>query len=157
MARSPLSETIYRVQGMITYVRENLSTDEFMLFLDLLVPEPEQETPKTPAKKKRKSSKSRRASGMAEQLNKTLHQQRQEAADLNLCVHRFPNGAICNEPESDAIHTDAAYGRFHPFVPDARAALPQSETNDAESGGGVSSGTQPDDVGPVAHEANGRD
>lgn len=51
MARSPLTPTIQRVQGMITYVQENLSTDEFNLFLDLLVPEPEPE--QTPVKAKR--------------------------------------------------------------------------------------------------------
>lgn len=48
--RSPLTETIQRVNGMISYVRENLSTDEYMLFLDLLAPEPEPEV--KPAKKK---------------------------------------------------------------------------------------------------------
>ena|SRR5688572_25677287 len=72
--RSPLTETIFKVQGMITHVRENLSTDEFMLFLDLLVPQPE--VVKTPTKKKRKSSgKSQRASNMATTLGKNRQSQ----------------------------------------------------------------------------------
>lgn len=76
--RSPLTETINRVQGMITYVRENLSTDEYMLFLDLLVPE--LEAVKTPATKKRKpraGGKSPRASNMAETLKERREAQRQ--------------------------------------------------------------------------------
>lgn len=54
--RSPLTETIYKVQEMITYVRDNLSTDEYMLFLDLLVPEPEvvRSVKKKPAAQSRK-------------------------------------------------------------------------------------------------------
>ena len=54
MARSPLTEPVQRVQGMITYVQENLSTDEFNLFLDLLVPEPEQAPTKAKRGRKKK-------------------------------------------------------------------------------------------------------
>src|SRR6185436_13046600 len=50
MPRSPLTETINKVNGMVHYVQENLSADEYMLFLDLCVPEPEPEA--KPVKKK---------------------------------------------------------------------------------------------------------
>lgn len=77
--RSPLTETIFKVQGMITYVRENLSTDEFMLFLDLLVPERQPET--KPVKKTRKKrGKSQRASGMAAAIGDSLQRSRAATA-----------------------------------------------------------------------------
>ncbi len=58
MPRSPLTETIQRVEGMIAYVQENLSSDEFNLFLDLLVPEPpEVEVKKTRKKRQVKTEK----------------------------------------------------------------------------------------------------
>lgn len=41
MPRSELTLTIKRVEGMITYVRENLDEGEYDLFLDLILPEPE--------------------------------------------------------------------------------------------------------------------
>lgn len=73
MPRSPLTETIARVQGMISYVRENLNPGEYDLFLDILVPEPVVEAAR-PAKKKRKPrAGSKRAASLAEHLKTAGH------------------------------------------------------------------------------------
>jgi hypothetical protein len=114
MARSPLTETIYKVQGMITYVRENLSTDEFMLFLDLLVPEPEPEPEAVkPAKKKRKPrGKSQRASGMATQLNTRLTARERVRDEGVACAKCDYNG------DHNIHHLETTVG-YHEFQPPA--------------------------------------
>lgn len=71
--RSPLTETIKRVEGMIAYVRENLDEGEYDLFLDLILPEPE---PVKAAKKGRKKSakggsKSARAQSLSGVIQRT--------------------------------------------------------------------------------------
>jgi LIM-domain binding protein. len=123
--RSPLTETIYRVQGMIAYVRENLSTDEYMLFLDLLVPQPEPE-PEKPAKKKSRKprGKSARASSMAETLNKNLKQQRRDTSGVeSLCM-------TCDYDSDHNIHHLESMVGYHPFTPPApTAAQPSSASN----------------------------
>jgi hypothetical protein len=116
--RSPLTETIFKVQGMITYVRENLSTDEFMLFLDLLVPEPE--PVKEPVKKKRKprgDNKSSRASNMAATLNRSLAQQR-EAATKDITGESEPSAPICDTCGNLAGYVDhfQPSPSYHPFT-----------------------------------------
>lgn len=110
MPRSPLTETIYRVQGMISYVRENLSTDEFMLFLDLLVPEPEPETART-TKKKRKprvGSKSPRATSLAEQI-KGMGKPRSSDSREPIC-------ATCGNVEEFVDHSQPS-PHYHEFQP----------------------------------------
>lgn len=99
MARSPLTETINRVQGMITYVRENLSTDEYMLFLDLLVPEPEPE--QKPIKKKsskRAGKKSARASSLESAI---------KGHGNTTCVAELAStGKPCGMARPHVIHSD---------------------------------------------------
>jgi hypothetical protein len=109
MARSPLTETISRVQGMITYVRENLSTDEYNLFLDLLAPEAEPEVVKTTRKKRKRTSKSARAASLAEQIK--------GKSGITLCGASLESsGADCNLPEGHALHVDKGYVDHHEFV-----------------------------------------
>jgi hypothetical protein len=54
--RIPLTEQYQRAQGMVTYVQENLSAEEYALFLDLVAPLPEPETVST-KKPQKKSAK----------------------------------------------------------------------------------------------------
>lgn len=96
--RSPLTETIYKVQGMIAYVRDNLSTDEFMLFLDLLVPEPEAK----PAKKTRKKTP-RRVKDMS-------------------CIATLHDGVPCRLSEAHAFHNDKNNDDFHQYQAGKKSA-----------------------------------
>lgn len=134
--RSPLTQTIKRVEGMITYVRENLDDGEYDLFLDLILPEPE---PAKAAKKGRKKSskggsKSSRASGMAAAINRSLSQQREAAVggfaddvDGLLCRYEFENGGSCKRTSDHNVHhlqTDSLYHEFvagGPVAHEARA------------------------------------
>lgn len=52
--RSRLTPIIRRVQQMIDHVRENLDDEEYDLFLDLIVPEPERVTEKPKPRKPKK-------------------------------------------------------------------------------------------------------
>jgi hypothetical protein len=113
--RSPLTETIKRVEGMIAYVRENLDEGEYDLFLDLILPEPE---PVKAVKKGRKragkgGSKSSRASGMAAAINRSLESSRQAATkddseDDGFC-------AACNVQMGDNVHHLESLPDYHPF------------------------------------------
>lgn len=160
MNRSPLTETIKRVEGMITYVRENLSTDEYMLFLDLLAPEPEPEA--KPAKKTRKksasksASKSSRASGMAAAINRSLSQRRQ--VKDGACTFVLGNGATCNTGDNNPIHDQSfGYAGYHEFQPAGKLSAPpvreRSSTNGGAENSTVSSGTDKEDAGDAAPEA----
>lgn len=115
MARSPLTETINRVQGMITYVRENLSTDEYMLYLDLLVPEPGVAV-KTPVKRKRKprAARSPRAESLATAIGGAVGQSR--ATSEPLC-------ASCGNVEDYEDHAQPS-PHYHVFeAPAAKASV----------------------------------
>lgn len=146
MARSPLTETINRVQGMITYARENLSTDEYMLFLDLLIPEPE--VAAAPAKKKRKRSKSPRAASLATAIGSRALE---GGVSKMRCTHVAEDGddpTACGEYTSNPIHDEkAGYGGYHPFAPPAQSARGQSSRNGQQQGQAASSATETVDVG----------
>lgn len=147
MPRSPLTETIRRVDGMITYVRENLSTDEYMLFLDLLAPEPE------PAKKpQKKSSKkaavkagnTRQRRGLGQSLASIAqtvggNNARQvldgigaataddgNDSDSSLCIEAVDSkGETCGESADHNVHhlsTHPDYHEFKAYTPPARSA-----------------------------------
>src|SRR5690349_19678619 len=83
MPRSPLTETIQRVNSMVHYVQENLSADEYMLFLDLCIPEPEPEAKPVKKKRKPRTGKSSRGSGMAKAIGDSLRQKRSVASPNN--------------------------------------------------------------------------
>lgn len=128
MARSPLTETIARVNGMVRYVQENLNPDEYDLFLDLCVPEPEPEAAKPVKKKRKSSSKSPRASGMAAAINRNLRQRRDELPEQ--CAQELTNGGTCAFPEDHLIHDPkGGYSGYHPFVSPAPSAATPSSTN----------------------------
>jgi hypothetical protein len=119
MARSPLTETIQRVNGMVHYVQQNLSADEYLLFLDLCVPEPEPETAK-PAKKKRKSSsKSSRASKLSTTIRDNLQRRvatEQSDNDPNAhCQKEFEGGFVCDEPADANVHHLRGATGYHEF------------------------------------------
>ena len=92
MSRSPYTEIIQRVQGMITYVQENLSTDEFNLFLDLLVPEHEVETKPTPV------------------------------AAAPVQRRKIQKCDACNWTKRAAVHKDPNASGYHEFQPSKSAA-----------------------------------
>jgi hypothetical protein len=129
---------------MITYVRENLSTDEYMLFLDLLVPEPEPEPEVVkPTKKKRKPrSRSARAAGMAKALNKNLSAQRQAVLDDTTEESEEPPQALrrcgkedCNAWAVNPIHDSTmGYAGYHEFQPAQRAAAAGAGIQFADTG-----------------------
>lgn len=102
---------------MITYARENLSTDEFMLFLDLLVPEPVIE-PVKPAKKKRKprtGTKSQRAASLAEQIKATgkVKDDNNPNAHCQKDLHEY---GICDEAVDANVHHLHGTTGYHEFV-----------------------------------------
>lgn len=131
--RSPLTEIIFKVQGMITYVRENLSTDEYMLFLDLLVPLPEPEA--KPAKKTRKKSsksspsKSPRATDLNAQLNKRREQGRVGTTKDD----NYDGESQCSDCGMAAdmpIHSpEGGYITYHPFRSGVSTAPARSPAN----------------------------
>lgn len=102
--RSPLTETIRRVQEVIKYAQDNLSEDEYLLFLDLLVPEVEKPAVKKPRKKR--ASKSPRATSLRQQISGTGVQRCEALVD----------DKACGEPRGHALHEDKAYANYHPFV-----------------------------------------
>lgn len=137
MARSPLTETYKRVEGMVHYVQENLSSDEYMLFLDMVDPQPDL----APAKKTRKkrTTKSPRASGMAAAIKNSLEQGKQAATDDvpksngQLCIAKIPGlGVECCDPKDNRVHDkNAGYAGYHPFEPPAQTAEKKSRTKAA--------------------------
>lgn len=72
MPRSPLTETIKRAEGMVHYVQENLSEEEYMLFLDMVDPLPE---PVQKPTKKKSSKKSAGGGGRKSTRSESLKQQ----------------------------------------------------------------------------------
>jgi hypothetical protein len=132
MARSPLTDTITRVQGMITYVRENLSTDEYNLFLDLLVPE--QEAPSAKPKRKRKKAAASTTSG-----NSRRGLPASARVALPHCVHEYPSGELCSTLESNTVHDqDSQYVLAHPFV--APTTAPRARNQSSRNGEGLPAG-----------------
>jgi len=117
MARSPLTETIRRVQGMIDYARENLSTDEYMLFLDLLAPEPETPIAPTKQRKRKSSKKSARASGMAATISKNLEASRAAESDFEICQREG-----CGLLRDANDHHKTTHVNYHEFQPSEQAA-----------------------------------
>jgi hypothetical protein len=122
MARSPLTETIARVQGMIAYVRENLNPGEYDLFLDLVDPQPEP----APAKKKRtkRGSKSSRASGLAAAIKNSLEAQKK--ASTISADQGDDSGPLCGtcgntEDFQDHFRPSPNYHEFEGPKPVARA------------------------------------
>lgn len=133
--RSPLSEIYNRVDGMVTYVRENLTADEYALFLDRVAPEPEPvAVSKKPTRKKpatKTAGKSRRASGMQAQLSSRRQEQATTPDDdddlvIILCGAKLESSGLnCNLPEGHALHADRGYVDYHPFQRGAQStALP---------------------------------
>jgi hypothetical protein len=98
MARSPITQLIELFHG--------LTSDQQALFLDQVDPQPDEE--EKPAKKARKRSagKSRRASGIAAALNKSLEGQRAASG---------PNCTICGNEESYQDHFKPS-PHYHAFT-----------------------------------------
>lgn len=149
--RSPLTETIDRVKEMVAHVQNNLSDEEYDLFLDMVAPEPEPEAKPTKKASKKPSksrkggcaacdyvkaaeihldsnlvgyhvyqpAKSKRASGMAAALNKSLEQQRQAAGtDITPCAFEYRDGMVCRELSDNGIHDSTmSYAGYHEFLP----------------------------------------
>jgi|SRR6185369_11187088 len=119
MARSTLTTTIQRIQGLADQVK-GLPPEEYHYFLDLIDPQPEE----APAKKTRKKrttgngSKSARASGMAHAIKQSLERGKPETSD-SLCVAQVPNLDVpCGEREDALIHDPkGGYASYHPFEP----------------------------------------
>ena len=126
MARSPLTDTYKRVQGMVFYVQENLSEDDYLLFLDMVVPEPEPEAPAQKTRKKR--DKSARAQSLSSAIAKTpkADTEPDEAAERAqeiigngaLCIAKIPGlDVVCDSAKSYPIHDpNGGYGGYHEFV-----------------------------------------
>lgn len=145
--RSPLTETINRVQGMIKYAQENLSEDEYLLFLDLLAPETEKSVTKKP-RKKRTGSKSPRAASLRQQISGTTIQRCTAEVD----------GKVCNEPQGHALHEDSTYANYHPFAsssPVANAGGRSSSKKGTPATSAASSETARDDAASAAAGSGG--
>jgi hypothetical protein len=115
MARSPLTITIRKVQAIIDDVHSKLeSKEEYDLFLDLLLPEPE--TPvKRQKRKPRGGGKSKRAAGLAEKIANT---QKPHLGDGPVCT-------VCAHTEDYEDHAQPS-PHYHPFAPPASDAGRQS-------------------------------
>jgi len=143
MARSPITETLARVRGMIAYVQENLNPGEFDLFLDMVDPhpEPEQEKPKRtrvprtglpPAasastQKEPTTDKEPKCVICAHGKDYEDHQPGSKS------YHEFEAGPTavkksgvcaktvgewtCGLPEDNPLHHDSVYRDYHPFEP----------------------------------------
>jgi hypothetical protein len=109
MPRSPLTDTITRVQGMVSYVRQNLSDEEWNLFLDLVAPETV--SPPKPTRRRKAGKKAGTTSGNS---RRGLPQVRPSCVGFVLADgHQVP----CNAPPSDPIHDEArGYAGYHEFV-----------------------------------------
>jgi hypothetical protein len=147
MARSPLTDTITRVQGMVTYVRQNLSEDEYSLFLDLVAPETV--APPKPTRKRKASKKAAHTSGNSRRgLPREEPLSNERRKELQRCVYKFDinGGKECGSDEESGIHDPAlGYSGYHeyvrPFVAPTTAprARSQSSRNGEALPAGVSS------------------
>lgn len=90
MPRSPLTEILERVEGMVTYVRENLNPDEYDLFLDKIAPQPLPEVKKPQKKAGKKEGEKRNI----------------QKCDID----------GCGLTKRAAIHKDATMRGFHAFL-----------------------------------------
>jgi len=83
MPRSTITETVKKVQGLVDQVNA-LSEDERAFFLDLLLPEPEQQQPAKTKRTRKKRSASTSASRQKRGLptDAPLHEAGKDAADL---------------------------------------------------------------------------
>lgn len=112
--RSPVTETIKRVREMIHHVQENLTTDEWALFLDLAdpLPEPEPVQSEKPKRKRKRAGKSVRATSLASAIKGTAK------PVSSTCTYDLGNGhGSCGGPEDDPIHDkEFGYAGYHEFV-----------------------------------------
>lgn len=126
MARSPIPDLIERFHQM--------SPEERACFLDLVDPQPEPE-PATKQTRKKRTTKSARASGMAAAIKNSLQQGKQAAADDepkpngDLCIAKIPGlGVECGDPELSRVHDkNAGYAGYHPFEAPAQPAEKKSK------------------------------
>lgn len=128
MARSPLTETYKRVEGMVTYVQQNLSGDEYNLFLDMVAPESEP-VPAAKKTRKKRTTKSAKAQSLENAISRSPNAKR--SADP--CAHQYAKdsplnaGLVCNEFFENGIHdATMGYAGYHPFVPPAQSARRRS-------------------------------
>jgi hypothetical protein len=116
MARSTLTTTIQRIQGLADQVL-GLPPEEYHYFLDLIDPQPE---PAAPAKKTRKKRgpRSSRASGMAAAIKNSLEQGKQAAAnagDLDFADNEAgPKCGTCGNAEDYQDHFQPS-PNYHEF------------------------------------------
>lgn len=140
--RSPLTEIIQRVQAKADEIKA-LPPDEFNLFLDLLLPEPQEA-------KVKKTRKKRRA------LGPQAAAQREQTQSANL-----ESGACsregCAHAASSLIHDPkGGYAAYHPFE-SAPSAKKRSSTKGVAISSIPSSATQTDGVGDAARAVSGGD
>lgn len=151
MARSPLTETYERVNGMVAYVRENLNPGEYDLFLDMIAPESLPEV-KKPVKKssKKAGKKSARASGMAAAISGSLQRGRGVVTggdgneDDGRCAYVITEDAgdgggpiVCDALPDNNVHHKRTDPDYHPFQPAASSAPPPSDQTSSEIGKGA--------------------
>jgi hypothetical protein len=116
MARSPLTITIRKVQAIIDDVHSKLeSKEEYDLFLDLLLPEPETPVKRQKRGKRASGGKSKRAAGLAERIAST---QKPQLSEVPLCT-------TCGHVEDYEDHFQPS-PHYHPFAPPASDAGRQS-------------------------------
>lgn len=142
MARSPLTEMYKRAQGMVHYVQENLSSDEYVLFLDMVDPLPEPET--KPKKTTKKSSKkaagkslreydhclrcgtTKRDSSHKNESSPDYHEFESEK-DIDFCARC--KGATEKHP----VHHERQFGGYHPFESSKQGKKPTKKSSRASS------------------------
>lgn len=120
MSRSPLTETFKRVQGMVFYVQENLSAEEYMLFLDMVDPQPEPEAPAKKTRKKR-TTRSARAQSLSTVIQESVG--KPHLGDGPVCT-------ACFHTEDYEDHQQPS-PHYHPFAPPAPAVAGKSRRKGA--------------------------
>jgi hypothetical protein len=146
MARSPLTDTITRVQGMITYVRENLSDEEWNLFLDLVAPEtvaPPKTTRKRKATKKPASTNGNSRRGLPHAGPR--------------CVFMMNDGEPCTDGEHSPIHKESFGDSWHSFTPAAPTIAPRAHGQSSRNGQRATCSQCGADVNDSAHVDAERD
>lgn len=173
--RSPITDSIKRVNDAIAYLQNTLNPGEIDLLLDELapLPEPEPEVKRAKTRKKsstskssQSSSKSPRASGMEAQLKERRQEQREPMTtkdddydpEAERCTFVRGDRKVCYLLSDHNVHHMKTHPEYHEFESGKSAAPPAPALSSANDGVGsttANSGTGKVGAGTVAHGASG--
>lgn len=136
-----------------------LNDSEREAFVEALADKPQKKS----SKKSPAASKSRRASGIGEQLSSRRQEKAAATTDdidgdkYERCQAERDGGKVCFLLPDHNVHHLTNHPNHHPFTSPAPAASNQSPANGEVESTGASSGTAKDDAGVVVHGASGGD